>query len=48
MGKVIGVISLVIGGIIVADLVIHPQGTTSLAKGATTVATPTYNALLGK
>lgn len=45
--KVVGIASLVIGGIIVADLVIHPKGTTALASGATQIATPTYAALLG-
>lgn len=43
----IGVLALAIIGIIVADVVIHPAGTTAAANGLATVADPTYNALLG-
>lgn len=48
MGKVFGLASLVIGGIIIADFVTHPGGTHAVASGATSIATPTYQALLGK
>lgn len=43
----IGVVGLVIVGIIVADVLTHPSGTTAAANGMATVADPTYNALLG-
>jgi uncharacterized membrane protein len=48
MGKVFGLAALVIGGVIMADFVIHPAGTKAIASGATQLATPTFGALLGK
>lgn len=48
MGKFIGLVSLVVTGVIVADFLIHPQGTAAIATGATQIATPTYAALLGQ
>lgn len=43
----VGVVGLVIVGIIIADVLMHPQGTTAAASGAATIIDPTYNALLG-
>jgi hypothetical protein len=43
----IGVVGLVIVGIIVADFLIHPNGTQAAANGIVSVTTPAYNALLG-
>lgn len=42
------VVGLVIFGIIVADFLIHPQGTKAVANGAVALATPAERALLGK
>jgi len=47
MGKVFGVFTLIIGGIIVADILSHPNGTKSAATGVSQILTPSYNALLG-
>lgn len=41
------VIAAVIGGIIIADVLTHPQGSQAAGNAAATVAKPTYNALLG-
>lgn len=41
------VIATVITGIIVADILTHPQGTQAAGNAAATIAKPTYNALLG-
>lgn len=43
----IGVVGLVIVGIIIADVLTHPSGTTAAANGLTGILDPTYNALLG-
>lgn len=43
----IGLMGLVVVGIIFADVIMHPSGTTKAAQGIATVADPTYNALLG-
>ena len=48
MAKVAGVFALVIGGIIVADVLIHPAGTSAAATGVSTITKPAYSALLGK
>lgn len=45
--KVFGLGVLVIWGIVLADVLIHPQGTTAATNGVATVLKPTYNALLG-
>lgn len=37
----------VISGVIVADILIHPQGTKAAADGVAGILKPTYNALLG-
>lgn len=43
----LGLAGLVVVGIIVADFLIHPEGTKAAANGVVAVAKPTYNALLG-
>ncbi len=48
MGKFIGVVVLVVGGIIFADALIHPQGVRAIAAGANQLAGTTSSALLGK
>ena len=47
MSKFVGVISLAIGGIIVADILIHPAGTKAATNGVTNASRPWLNALLG-
>jgi len=39
---------LVVVGIIIADFLIHPEGTKQAAAGIVSVEKPTTNALLGK
>jgi hypothetical protein len=48
MGKFFAIGTLVVGGIIFADILIHPAGTAAASKGVTNILTPSYNALLGK
>lgn len=43
----IGLCGLVVVGIIIADFLIHPTGTTAAANGVVSVLKPTENALLG-
>lgn len=45
--KIAAAFSLVVVGIIIADILIHPTGTQTAANGVSTILTPTYNALLG-
>lgn len=47
VAKGFGLLTLVIGGIIFADILIHPVGTAAAGNAAAAIATPTYNALLG-
>jgi hypothetical protein len=42
-----GLATLVVIGVIVADLEIHPAGTTSAANGLVNIEKPGLNALLG-
>lgn len=44
----VGVISLVIIGVILADIWTHPTGTQQAANGIVAVEKPGLNALLGK
>lgn len=44
---IMGVIGLVIVGIIVADFLTHPAGTTAAGNAIVSIAKPTENALLG-
>jgi hypothetical protein len=39
--------TFVIAGIILADIIVHPQGTTAASNGIVSILTPSYNALLG-
>jgi hypothetical protein len=41
-------VGLVIVGVILADFLIHPQGTQAAATGLVTIEKPGLNALLGK
>ncbi len=39
---------LVVVGVIIADFVIHPAGTTAAANGIVSIEKPTFSALLGQ
>jgi len=45
---IIGLAALVVVGVIVADLVTHPAGTTAAANGINTLAKTSVSGLLGK
>lgn len=46
-GKIAGAFTLVVIGVIIADILIHPTGTQQAANGISSILTPTYSALLG-
>lgn len=46
-GKIAGWGFVIIAGIIIADILIHPAGTTAAGNAAIGFAVPTYDALLG-
>jgi hypothetical protein len=45
--RVFAGLTLAFAGIILADILIHPQGTTAAGNAAAGILKPTYNALLG-
>jgi len=45
---IIGLAALIVVGIIIADLVTHPKGTTAAANGINTLAKTSVSGLLGK
>ncbi|MGH7484001.1 MAG: hypothetical protein ACREMY_00170 [bacterium] len=45
--KIAGAFTLVVIGVIIADILIHPTGTQQAANGVAGILTPTYSALLG-
>lgn len=48
MGARIGAFFMaVVAGVIVADILIHPEGTKAAGAAVAGILTPTYNALLG-
>jgi len=47
-GKLVAIATLVVGGIIIADALIHPKGVAAFGNASVGVLRPTYNALLGK
>jgi len=46
--NVLAVVGLVITGVIIADFLIHPEGTRAVAKGFVDIEKPSLNALLGQ
>jgi hypothetical protein len=46
--SILGLAGLAIVGIILADVLMSPSGTTHAANGMATIIDPTYNALLGR
>jgi hypothetical protein len=47
MARIFSIAALVIGGVIVADILIHPTGTTAASSGIQGIEKPALNALLG-
>lgn len=45
--RIAAAFTLIVTGVIVADILIHPQGTQAAANGIASILTPSYNALLG-
>lgn len=43
----IGLAGLVVVGVIIADFLIHPEGTKAAANGMVAIEKPGFNALLG-
>ena len=48
MSKFFSLAALIVGGIIVADVLTHPQGTAAATNAATKIWGSSLNALLGK
>ena len=48
IGKLAAITSLVIVGVIVADILTHPAGTAAASAGITGIEQPALSALLGK
>jgi hypothetical protein len=44
---VLGLLGLIVMGVIVADFLIHPEGTKAAAAGLVSLEKPSLNALLG-
>ena len=47
MARLASIASLVVIGVIIADVLIHPQGTQAASAGVQGVVKPSLNALLG-
>jgi hypothetical protein len=45
--SILGLAGLVVVGVIIADFLIHPSGTTAAANGLVSIEKPSFNALLG-
>lgn len=45
--RIAAVLTLIVTGVVIADILTHPAGTQAAANGIATVARPTLNALLG-
>lgn len=45
--SILGLLGLVVTGVIVADFLIHPEGTKAAANGLVAIEKPSLNALLG-
>jgi hypothetical protein len=45
---IIGLAGLIVVGVIIADFLIHPKGTTAAANGVNSLAKTSTSALLGK
>lgn len=45
--SILGAIGLLVVGVIIADFLIHPEGTKAAANGLVAIEKPSLNALLG-
>lgn len=45
--KIAGIAMIVVAGVILGDVLIHPQGTTAAGNAFIGILTPSYDALLG-
>lgn len=45
--RIFAIASLVVVGVVIADVLIHPQGTSAASQGAVSIEKPALNALLG-
>ncbi len=48
MAKFWSLAALVVGGLIVADFLTHPTGTTAAANGVSSIVTPSEKGLIGQ
>ena len=46
--SLIGLAGLIVVGVIIADLIVHPKGTTAAANGINNLAKTSVSGLLGK
>lgn len=47
MARLFSLAALAVGGLIVADILIHPTGTSAASKGIAGIETPVVHGLLG-
>lgn len=47
VGRIAAIASLVVIGVVIADILTHPQGTAAASQGIVGVEKPALNALLG-
>jgi hypothetical protein len=47
MARFFAFLTFVVGGVIVADILIHPQGTSAASAGARSLEVPAFQSLLG-
>ena len=47
VGRIASIAALVVVGVIIADILIHPAGTAAASQGITGIEKPALNALLG-
>ena len=47
-GKFFSILALGVGGLMLADVLIHPKGTATAFNGASQLFVPSVNGLLGK
>ena len=48
MGRIFAIVSAVIAGVVIADVLTHPGGVAAASRGIAGVEKPALNALLGK
>lgn len=48
MGRIFSIATLVVTGVIIADILTHPDGVRAASEGFNTLASSSFNALLGQ